>query len=654
MFKRKNEFRAPSAARQRWFIATVIVCSVTLGWAAVRSRGDTPPESRVTERPIQVRADGYTSSQACQACHPAQYATWHGSFHRTMTQVATPETVRADFDGVQVPGEHGGPMTLRRQGDEFWAEFTDPDWTPASGQPQRLTRRIVMITGSHHQQVYWYETGRDRLIGQLPAMYLIREQRWIPRGAAFIRPPGEPPRSEVGRWNMTCINCHATHGKGILGALPQGPPQEWPTPDTTVADFGIACEACHGPAEEHVDLNGDPFRRYRLHLTGAPDPSVVHPARLPAKKSSQVCGQCHGIFYSFFGRAEDRDAVLEGGTPYRPGDELSATRFVVQPMRNRNTPQTKRILELEPYFFEDHFWSDGQVRVSGREYNGLIDSPCYVNATEEKRTLTCMSCHTMHKTAEDPRPIAEWADTHQVTPGMEGNGACLQCHSKFETSLVEHTKHQANSTGSSCYNCHMPYTSYGLLKALRSHRISNPTVTESLETGRPNACNLCHLDKTLAWTSDYLDRWYGTPKPALDADEQTVAASLLWLLRGDAGQRAIAAWNMGWQPAQQASGTTWLPPYLGLLLDDPYDAVRFIANRSLRSLPGFAGFGGDFMAPLPQRMADVARAVAAWRLAGGAGRGDPALLLDRSGNLTESGWRRLFEQRDNRRVRLNE
>ena len=53
----------------------------------------------------------------------------------------------------------------------------------------------------------------------------------------------------------------------------------------------------------------------------------------------------------------------------------------------------------------------------------------------------------------------------------------------------------------------------------------------------------------------------------LPVDEQSIAASLLWSIRGDAGQRALMAWMMGWKPAQDASGTQWLPPYLAGLLD---------------------------------------------------------------------------------------
>src|SRR5205823_2491003 len=103
------------------------------------------------------------------------------------------------------------------------------------------------------------------------------------------------------------------------------------------------------------------------------------------------------------------------------------------------------------------------------------------------------------------------------------------------------------------------------------------------------------------WTSEKLEQWYGTPQAPLGPDEKTVAASLLWLLRGDAGQRALVAWSMGWKPAQEVAGTSWMPPYLSLLLDDPYDAVRFIAGRSLRSLPAFAEFSSDPVASRPQR-----------------------------------------------------
>jgi len=599
-------------------------------------------------RPVQVSEEGYVSSATCRACHPAEYDSWHTSFHRSMTQVATPATVKADFNGTRIADVQGQPMLLERRGDEFWAEFDDPDRNPFSNAPFRITRQVVMITGSHHQQVYWYRTGHGRVVGQIPGTYIVAERRWMPRTMVFLRPPVNRPPSATGNWNVMCINCHVTHGKGKV-ELPTAR-----TADSTVAEFGIACEACHGPGNHHVDVNRNPWRRYWAHLTGLRDPTMVQPATLEPRAASQVCGQCHGVFT--YASNEEEKSLNAAGHPYRPGQDLLATRFFVHPSNDRESPRFREFAAKNQAFLAGTFWSDGMVRVSGREYNGLIDSPCYVRAPNAARTLTCFSCHSMHKEPGDRRLSTAWAETHQVSPGMESNEACLSCHSQFRTSLSAHTKHQAGSSGSSCYNCHMPYTSYGLLKALRSHQISNPSVTTSVQTGRPNACNACHLDKTLGWTATYLDRWYGTKTAELSDEQRTIAASVLWSIKGDAGQRALMAWAMGWRTAQGASGTDWMPAHLSALLDDPYDAVRFIAYRSMRSLPGYSTFAGDFLAPSTQRGSDIAGILRKWKTVwpGGSPGVADELLLNAEGSFRRDVMQRLLAERDNRPVALAE
>jgi hypothetical protein len=261
----------------------------------------------------------------------------------------------------------------------------------------------------------------------------------------------------------------------------------------------------------------------------------------------------------------------------------------------------------------------------------------------------------MHKPADDPRPLEKWADD-QLTFGMDGNKACVQCHTPLRTNLTAHTKHAAGSAGSSCYNCHMPFTTYGLLKTIRSHQISNPSVAESLQTGRPNACNLCHVNRTLGWTSEWLQTWYRTPKPTLTQDETSIAASVLWLLRGDAGQRAIVAQAMGWRPAQEASGASWIAPHLAELLNDPYNAVRFIAYRSMRTLPGLSAFEYDFLASPEQRLESQRKALETWRLARSAAdqRDNVQLLFDPEGTLKTDVVNRLVRERNNRPVHLRE
>ncbi len=44
------------------------------------------------------------------------------------------------------------------------------------------------MTGSHQQQAYWYATGRHRLIGKLPAMYLIPEMSGFRGGTLSFIP----------------------------------------------------------------------------------------------------------------------------------------------------------------------------------------------------------------------------------------------------------------------------------------------------------------------------------------------------------------------------------------------------------------------------------------------------------------------------------
>src|SRR5689334_17760620 len=65
-------------------IATVAVL-VTATTVTVQSE-ISPPASRAGEasdRPLQVIDQGYVSSADCKSCHPKNYATWHGSYHRS-------------------------------------------------------------------------------------------------------------------------------------------------------------------------------------------------------------------------------------------------------------------------------------------------------------------------------------------------------------------------------------------------------------------------------------------------------------------------------------------------------------------------------------------------------------------------------------------
>jgi hypothetical protein len=341
------------------------------------------------------------------------------------------------------------------------------------------------------------------------------------------------------------------------------------------------------------------------------------------------------------------------GTTFRPGDDLFNDP-IYYVMRGRLDLMPDRPAHVpDPADAETgSFWPDGMIRITGREFSGLIESPCY-----QRGSMSCLSCHEMHQSSGDPRTPADWA-AGQLKPGMDGNRACVQCHNRFEDAAVvaEHTHHRADSSGTKCYNCHMPHTTYGLLKATRSHMVSSPSVSNSLLAGRPNACNLCHQDQTLAWAAENLALWYQQPIPKLSADDEQVAASVVWILRGDAGQRALTAWSFGWGDGHQASGNNWQAPFLGQLLDDRYNAVRFIAHRSLKRLPGFANFDYDFMSGPSIRSAAVTNARQVWRQTQDGQKRPFAsqTLIDPAGQILDADFQRLLRQRDDSPVEFAE
>jgi predicted CXXCH cytochrome family protein len=330
------------------------------------------------------------------------------------------------------------------------------------------------------------------------------------------------------------------------------------------------------------------------------------------------------------------------GAPHRPGDELFRTRYEVRHPRVDPRPERVADYRRNPAFFREQWWDDGTVLAGGREFTALSASRCYTRGE-----LSCVTCHTMH--GGDP--------DDQLKPAGAGSAACVRCHSepRYATTPELHTRHARGSTGSDCMNCHMPHTTYALFKAIRSHQIESPRSDLISRYGTPNACNLCHLDRTLAWTREQLFVGWGQRRYPLSSEQEATSAALLWMLKGDAAQRAIAAWHVGWPPARAVSGTNWLAPFQARLLDDPYGVVRQVAARALRTLPGYGDFAFDFLAPadaLARRRDD---ALAVWlRSAVRPERSGDSVLIAPDGRPMDDRVGELLRRRDDRPVTIQE
>ncbi len=574
---------------RRWILGTILVF-ISLGVlfgvysAGQQISGRQASFSSLRESVAEPNVSAYATSDRCQTCHPAEYQSWSETYHSTMTQLPSPDTVLGNFDNHStIVGEDH--YRFYRRGEEYWVELPE-HWAEKAARyldseaPPR-DQRIVLMTGSHHQQVYWVEVkGRILATG---VNWIKEFNQFVPLNDIFLRPTQTTETRSLQEWTTNCIRCHSTpawrthptKGPGTkstrhpvaakkgLAALRQMPSLSLAEPDldpglrslppspAQMPELGISCEACHGPGEAHIELYSSPLRRYAQHLDLLDDDhQILNPKAMSGHEASLLCGSCH--------------APRSG---FRVGDGS---------FRRKTALENPSLI-----------WPDGMIRSGGRGYIAIQSSPCFAD-----EDFGCTSCHSMH----DSSP------SDQLAAGLEANQDCLQCHSGLAEKVEEHTRHAPESSGSLCYDCHMPHTSFNLLKATRSHEISSPNAAVTRDTGRPNACNLCHLDRSLGWTAEMLTRWYGQPRVDLDDDQRNLSAAALGALKGDAMVRALYGWSMGQQRPQDISGRNWLVPFLAVLLNDPYSAVRVVANRSIRSIPGWENYEHDpWLPPLEEQ-----------------------------------------------------
>ena len=465
-----------------------------------------------------------------------------------MTQVPTP-TVTQGLGAPEISVD-GGRFRLEARGEEIWVQ----------DQASESTRRVALQSGSHRMEAYWVSDGTGGY-ELLPFTYLIADQRLVPRDAVFIR-PDDALAAGPQRWQHSCMPCH-TVGSSLRAAGGTG------RLEPQVAELSITCEACHGPAGEHVSA--------QAHAPTAEH--IVHPGLLDHERAADVCGQCHAVTC-------DSERLTHGGA-FLPGLDLHATSHVLRYETAHESPCMEGIEDetIIKTYLDGVFWSDGHTRVTGREYNGITSSECYLQGT-----LTCISCHDLH--GADPDAM--------IAPEAKGDELCQGCHSAALGYGPLHSQHRPDSSGSRCVSCHMPRDTYGLLHVTRSHHISSPSVSSDLDAGRPNACSLCHANQSLSWVAEQLTTHWRIGSGAPHVLREAHIPRLL--LTGDAGQRALAAAALG--DPSQAGLLDWQAPLLLASLDDPEPAVRYVVKEALKGLQHELG-GYDYLAPTGSSHAQV-------------------------------------------------
>ncbi|MEP6903436.1 MAG: hypothetical protein ABJA66_17045 [Actinomycetota bacterium] len=223
------------------------------------------------------------------------------------------------------------------------------------------------------------------------------------------------------------------------------------------------------------------------------------------------------------------------------------------------------------------FFEDGSVRLAAHEYQGILRSVCFVKSKAGGQELggekiNCLSCHSIENGNIDVK-------TDEKLLNFQ---ACTNCHQQFSApaSIAEHTKHSTASQASSCYSCHMPEVVYGHLQFQKTHKISIPNPELTVQKSVPNACNLCHTDKSVNWailqTKSLWTQHFRDAKTSSDTQFDE-AEGIRGLFAGDALTRALTA------DALKKHGTPkWFAPFvLKAAQDENYSLVRYFLENAL-------------------------------------------------------------------------
>lgn len=490
--------------------------------------------------------ENYLKSTECLSCHAKQHESWSNTHHSKMTQLANSKTVVGDF--TQTFEYIGVKAKMERNGEDFFINLTYPD-----GRIEK--NKIKYAIGS--RRVQQYATEKDGKIIRLPIAWHIEQNRWMSLNGSFFYPDSANFEEHRTQWDTNCVFCHN------VKAQPNITNFQTLQAKTEVAELGIACGSCHGQGAQHADKYRSIFARF----SSDSDTKIVQPEKIDAERSLMVCGQCHGQ-RTPTDESKIREIMLKGN-PFNAGEDLFKYFKPVQ-------ADTK----IGNFSFASRFWADGSPRLSAYEFQGILASPCFVKSKANThseiggRKINCLSCHSLH----------EGDVKGNITEEMRTNLACNQCHTEFkdEKTLTEHTKHKVDSAGSSCYSCHMPEVLYGVMSFHKSHQISIPKPALTAEKNVPNACNQCHVDKSVNWAIEKTkENWTNYKDTQTSADKQfNESEAIRNLFAGDALTRGLAAYAIN-----KNGDINFFAPYLvESFAHENYPIVRyFVANALMKT-----------------------------------------------------------------------
>jgi tetratricopeptide (TPR) repeat protein len=440
---------------KRWKITGVIATMIivlSIPFYLLKHKHITSGSEGVQPKP----APTFVGTRKCMDCHQKEYDKWRNSHHDHAMEVADKNTILGDFDDA-VFKSHGITSRFYQKDGRFFVHTQGLNGDMGEFE-------VTHTFGWYPLQQYLVPFPGGRL-QCLPIAWDVRDKKWY---HLYPKDPFDPKDwlywTNAGQnWNGMCAECHSTN-------LKKSYDPEKDTYQTTWSDLDVGCEACHGPGSRHVewaqmpDMARPQVENYEL---------VVKTSGINSRKLVELCAPCHS-----------RRAAL--------GDYTHAEPDFLDSM-------------LPGLLAENLYFADGQILEEVYVYGSFTQSKMY------HQDVRCNDCH----------------DVHSIKLVKEGNDLCLQCHRADEYDTKAHHFHKIRGengepikspdgkvlfgvgAGAECVSCHMPGRTYMGIDYRGDHSFRVPRPDLSVKTGTPDACKLCHFDKTSQWSDQTITNWHG-------------------------------------------------------------------------------------------------------------------------------------------------
>jgi|TARA_B100000959_G_scaffold28123_1_gene27046 predicted CXXCH cytochrome family protein len=305
-----------------------------------------------------LSASAWAGSDSCRACHPNEWEAWSASNH------AHAEKLLDESQSLTATNKEGHQIKFsasRSIGVEPLVQYVIEE--DSKGQ--------VAQRAWDPKKEEWFDIFED---GRQPGDW----GHWTGRGM---------------NWNSMCARCHNT-------GFEKNWDSETDTYSSTIQEYGVTCEACHGPAKQHALDNG------KTILGKAAD-------------AVEACAPCHSRRGELTESSHPHDHLLDAFLPELPG--LSETWYADGQIRD-----------------EDYEWAS--FRLSRMSEAGVTCLDCHDPHSGQKKyqgDALCMQCHA--ETQGEILPIQP--DSHTFHLSESEGSRCVNCHMPTTTYMQRDPRH---------------------------------------------------------------------------------------------------------------------------------------------------------------------------------------------------------------------